>query len=90
MQFPFIGRKKAATLGIGVRKLGKDMFIHRQGKARAALRAYLLFFFLAALYYNHHSLALSGSPQLIQHSPLEASSMLIRVKHTITFSPPLL
>lgn len=64
MEFPFIVRKKAAILGIGVGTLGKDMFIHRlsKGKGKGRIECLFTFFFLAPLYYTHHSLALSGGP----------------------------
>lgn len=45
MEFPFIARKKAATLG-WVGKLGKDMFIHKlvKGKGKGCTECLFTFF----------------------------------------------
>lgn len=55
MEFSFLARKKAATLGIEVGKLGKDMFIHRlvKGKGKGCIECLFtfVFFFSPALLY---------------------------------------
>lgn len=65
MEFPFIVRKKAAILGVGVGTLGKDMFIHRLGKGKGKGRIeclFTFFFFSPALLYPPLLGSLSGGP----------------------------